>query len=606
MRKRGYVRLLRTLLGLSMLIALFTACSNANNNEATESTQQTPAVESGSSKTETPAAQEEVKEELITVTFRELAAGSKIDAITADQFEKTAIGKYMKDKFNIRLEQLASSANDNMGDFVRDIASGQMADIVSWNAAPGSNEASVYMKAAAENQLADLAPYIDRLAPLVKGAIDPERLDTSPEMTVYPFGLDQGVYALPRYYRLEPWVSGWGFFLRGDLAGQLGITMPYGWFQTPEEFYDFLVKIKQLDLKDANGNRAWPLGAIASWARSFTYAFDFGGSDSGGGTEIVDGKVVGLYETEWPWKRIEFVRKLIDEQLLDPEIFTQNQQIALEKVQAGKYGITSFFVPNDFSGWDVYDAFVNPGKPEWAYQLLGRMANHKGDLFVTNNKGIQNVYMLMFRKDAPVERIIKLFEWAQTDEGMRILNFGPDEAGYAEATEGGFKWKDDVYEQIRSGGEFAQSDEYKALQFTKQLFTIIYGTDAPETNRLFGGPAALEVNTYLNNPDNVAKNKQRDRDALLMFGNRMEIHDKTSLKYVGSQYPDIEKLDPILNNPIFDRAYLAKSDAEAKKILDDYVKSLMDNGYKDYLAYIQSVYDQDPDNYIGYISPDMQ
>lgn len=580
-------RVISIMLCLIMLAAVFTGCGSAENSQTGATTAAGSAA----------ATETQPEEELITVTFRELASGNAIDAFTAEEFESTPIGKYIKDKFKIRFEQLAASANDNMGDFVRDIASGQMADIVGWCATPGDQYYSVYTKAVNENQVAELGPVIDKVAPTLKKAIDPARLDLSPEMLTYPLGVDKGAYGLPRYYKLTPWVSGWGFHIRGDIPEQLGISLPHGWF-TPDEFYDLLVKMKGAGIKDVNGNSAWPLGAIASWAESFTYAFDFGNWHS----ELVDGKVTGAFETDWPWQQVLYIRKLIKEKLLDPEIYTQNQQIALEKVKAGKYGITSFFVPNDLTGWDVYDAFASPGKPEWAYRMLGRMKNHRGDEFVTNNKGIQAIYVLLVNKNAPVERLMKVFEWALSDEGMRICYFGPDEQGYAVKADNGYKWNDSIYAQIKSG-EFQKTSEYKAMSFMK-TFTMAFGEDSPETNRMNGGSIMINMNE----PSMTVKNEEREKQAALMFGNQIKMFDKYTFKWVGSSFTGYDKLEPVMSTykDVLKRCYLAKTDEEAKKILENYVKSLMDNGYKEYLSFIQAEYDKEPDKFVDYVSPDMQ
>jgi hypothetical protein len=50
------------------------------------------------------------------------------------------------------------------------------------------------------------------------------------------------------------------------------------------------------------------------------------------------------------------------------------------------------------------------------------------------------------------------------------------------------------------------------------------------------------------------------------------------------------------------QCYLVDSEAEARATLDNYRRTLDNAGYADFIAYLQSAYDSDPNSYARYIT----
>lgn len=100
-----------------------------------------------------------------------------------------------------------------------------------------------------------------------------------------------------------------------------------------EDFYDLLVKIKEGGYTDDNGNAVYPLGP-KYWGGSvdalkyIATGYDWGVSDDYNLDE--NGDVKHIAETDHVYDEINFVRKLLDEDLMNPEFFTMDSTRAEE------------------------------------------------------------------------------------------------------------------------------------------------------------------------------------------------------------------------------------------------------------------------------------
>lgn len=563
----------------------------------------------GLSPESTGGSSEGSEREVVTITYKDLCEGSSSEGFTAEEFENTPLGGYIVKRFGIRFEQIAASGNENREEMARDIASSQLADIIKWNNNPFyPTNYTIFFKAVQQGQIADITGAIEAVAPAVREAIAPERLPLYVRTVIHPEEFGGKVFQLPISYDIgEPSISGWGFYIRHDLAVKLQLELPHGWFRTPEDFYNLLVRVQGTNLRDSNGYRIWPGGGVTIWSlNAYINGYDFGGAEEIG---LENGKVTGLFQTEWPWKQVLFIRRLINERLLDPEVFTQSRQIYLEKLKTGKYGLVPFCSSDPRNGRDIQEALEAPaGKNEWEYIPLGRIANYKGDLFYTVNKGVQDIQTLIFSKSAPVDRIMEFAEWTLSEEGRRIVTYGPDELQRAVKTENGYKWSNGMYDIIKTG-EWYKTIEAR-IHNAAAVFTQVYGTDAPQTNVLFGGAGARNNSAYLNEPDNSNARTEQSDSAVEMLGASIRILDKLTFRMAGEEFEGMDKLTPVLSKhnsydyeDVMKRCFIAKTEKEAREILDSYIKELTDNGYKEWIAYIQSSYEESPELYADYISP---
>jgi putative aldouronate transport system substrate-binding protein len=123
-------------------------------------------------------------------------------------------------------------------------------------------------------------------------------------------------------------------YIQKKIADALGVD-PRS-IKTQDEFYDLLVKIKEGGFTDDNGNLVYPLGP-KYWGGSvdalkYVATSDFWGvKDRGEYFNIdADGSVKHEAETDYAYAKINFVRKLLAEGLMNPEFFTMDTTRAEE------------------------------------------------------------------------------------------------------------------------------------------------------------------------------------------------------------------------------------------------------------------------------------
>ena len=122
-----------------------------------------------------------------------------------------------------------------------------------------------------------------------------------------------------------------GMYIQKAIADDLGIDTTA--INTQEDFYDLLVKIKEGGYTDDNGNAVYPLGP-KYWGGSvdalkyIATGYDWGVSDDYNLDE--NGDVKHIAETDHVYDEINFVRKLLDEDLMNPEFFTMDSTRAEE------------------------------------------------------------------------------------------------------------------------------------------------------------------------------------------------------------------------------------------------------------------------------------
>src|SRR5699024_1814223 len=194
-----------------------------------------------------------------------------------------------------------------------------------------------------------------------------------------------GQYLLhSEYPATEEDVKDWlyGLYVHKDIADELGVD-PQS-ITTPDDLYDFLVKVKEGDF-NANGSHVFPMGAYDNgWPLDITSEMFVPVAGAGGWFFDEEDNAHYNFMTDEYVDWVLFMRKLMDEELLDPEVYSQTGQIANEKVAQGRYAV----VPNQFNGmW--HDA--KQGGLEDKYVPLGPIEDVDGDRYRTefNVQGAQ-------------------------------------------------------------------------------------------------------------------------------------------------------------------------------------------------------------------------
>lgn len=526
------------------------------------------------------------------LTFKNYAS----PAAANDTFPDSKIGKIIKDNFGITFTILASSSDSNSNEMMNDLASGNVPDIfVCWASPANLAQLNTAQKAARENVLADISPYLEKDAPSINEVIKSEKMPIFLKSILFDESFGGKQYFLPVNYSLnEPWYSGWGIYIRDDVAKKINVTTPTV-INSTEDLYNILVKIKNAGIKDTFGNDTYPLGLIQPWTQimsALARPFDFGGSSKLGINDA--GKAELFITTNYAKEQIKFIRKLLDEKLLDPESFTQKYEEGKKKIGWGKYAVTSSFTTGITPEYaDQIKSLVDTN-PAMEYKPLGNLKTHLGENTYVINRGMEASLLICISKKANVRAALKLMEYCVSRDGKAIVNMGIEGENWFWNSKGFAEMTKDTYNNVtKNTPGFIGGLGLNALG----LFSRITGNDNQDYN-IFGGNGTNAM--YQNDPfkDNKVKKIVDD-----IMPNRKVI-DKLNLSYIMQKYPKKDTIGPVISGieETFLMCYLAKDDAEANKILEGYIQTLNKNGLQEYLSFVEKTYNENKDKYATYVT----
>lgn len=598
-------RFISMLLAMLMTVGLLAACQRAENKDAQGTTATTAASSQEVTTTEAP-------EEEITLTSKDY--GDNKQGKSWSDWSQNEMAKRIYDELNIKMETLPGGA-DALQEFNKDAAANMLPDIGRWSINyndPG--KAKLFFDAVEQGLICDLKSVITESAPLIKEKIfDKVEKKEFPSHVLYALAnpaYKGGWYAMPTTMDVDDsntWRSGYGFYIRGDLPG--GVEKGPRSLGTAEDFLTLLRQIKAANPKDSGGQTAWPLGARSNWSmKPFFSNFDFGGNS---GVAIMDGKVTGFWQTDWPMKQVQFVRTMVKEKLLDPEVFFAQQQVLDEKTAKGKHIITTMYLAGPYDGltWDKHkwawgqETMQAPGdKPEWKYQPLGNMVNYTGEKIATVNitSSSTNICFIPASSKEKVKRILKLAEWVNASPERRLEIFnGQKGILWEDDGQGGYRYTSQYWDAEKKTITDAFKTKQEAIALTSDCPAYTFSSMIPY-------PYVDLVATL--NPDAAAFwNARNEMGQKMLSGGeaKWNVETRPELGFFQLGFPGINKLSPVLQQQtdMLNRAYLAKRDEEARKIIEDYMKLLNDNGYLEYIQYLQELYSKDPKGFAEYSSP---
>ncbi len=191
-------------------------------------------------------------------------------------------------------------------------------------------EAELILQAARDGQLHDLTKYIEEypnLAELIKEE------NMSPSLYNDIFSKQEGGQFMLHsgYPATEDDIYDWlyGLYVHEDIAAEVGID-PQD-VETTDDLYEFLKAVQDGGF-EANGQVVFPLGAYDNgWPLDITSEMFLPVAGAGGWMLDDDGKASYNFMTDEYMDWVLFMRKLMSEGLLDPEVYTQTGTIAREK-----------------------------------------------------------------------------------------------------------------------------------------------------------------------------------------------------------------------------------------------------------------------------------
>lgn len=581
MKKKTVKRLFAATLAGTMAVSMLAGCGGSDDKKKDDSAKQEEV--DNSNKPETWIADR-------TITVQ--AYVDDIGNSLPKDFNNTATMKKITELTGIKLDVRYTPGDSDAKVLASQLASGTIPDvIVSYLDNSTRPEFPLLFKAAKDGMFADVSEYMKNGKVYSKYYEDGYLPQDTHDNIVFRDDLD-GVYLWQmsideidrslEYVPEEEYVG--GMYIQQRIVDELGVDPRE--IKTQDQFYDLLVKIKEAGFKDNNGNDIYPLGP-KYWGGSvdalqyITKGYMWGVSDDYNLDE--DGKVKHVAETDYVYDQINFVRKLLNENLMNPEFFTMDSTRAEEVSKNLNSGIIA----------DVhnYEEIIY-GSEDWV--PLGPLNDIQGDnKEVVHGKSKRGCMAISAEAENPDE-IFAFFDWLSTPEGQIIAQYGVEGVSY-DMVDGKPVLKEEVLKKLNDGD-------------TDYLIN--------EVGAGFGGTGNYFFEFVLTNKNNIdyfGESRPGAAAGGSTFARSVEIAkeypvekklvpglDATAFLSV-DELSDVKMQMDLLNwDETFVQACFAKTDDEVKSIVESFRAQLKAAGIERFEDYVKKIYDENPESVTFY------
>lgn len=582
MKKKTVKRLFAATLAGTMAVSMLAGCGSSEEKKTDDSAKQEEEADN-SDRPDTWIADR-------TITVQ--AYVDDIGNSLPKDFNNTVTMKKITELTGIKLDVRYTPGDSDAKVLASQLASGTIPDvIISYLDNSTRPEFPLLFKAAKDGMFADVSEYMKNGKVYSKYYEDGYLPQDTHDNIVFRDDLD-GVYLWQmnideidrslEYVPEEEYVG--GMYIQKRIVDELGINPKE--IKTQDQFYDLLVQMKEAGFKDNNGNDIYPLGP-KYWGGSvdalqyITTGYRWGVSDDYNLDE--DGKVKHVAETEHVYDQINFVRKLLNEGLMNPEFFTMDSTRAEEVSKNMNSGIIA----------DVhnYEETIY-GNEDWV--PLGPLNDIQGDnKEVVHGKSKRGCMAISAEAENPDE-IFAFFDWLSTPEGQIIAQYGAEGVSY-DMVDGKPVLKEDVLQKLNDGD-------------TDYLINEIGAGFGGTGNYFFEF-----VLTNKNNIDNFGESRPGASAGGSTFARSVEIAkeypvekklvpglDATAFLSV-DELSDVKMQMDLLNwDETFVQACFAKTDDEVKSIVESFRAQLKAAGIERFEDYVKKVYDENPESITFY------
>ena len=351
--------------------------------------------------------------------------------------------------------------------------------------------------------------------------------------------------------------------------------------RTQEQFHQLLKDIKAANLTDDNGQAVYPLGP-KYWGGSpdsldyIVRGYDWGVSD--GYNIDTDGTIKHEVETDYVYKKIDFVRELLDEGLMNPEFFTMDSSRAAEVSETGNSGIIA----------DVHnyrDIVYERGK--WV--PLGPLDDYTGDnARAVRGKTGYGAWAVSAEAENP-EEIFAFFDFLSTREGKLLGNYGIEGEHY-DLVDGNPVLKEEVLARLNDGDTDWLVNEVGAsfggsgavlweFSMTDVDWLEEFGESRPGAGSGTGFEGAIEIAT-----------KYPYKKKLVPGLKATSYLSADSLEEVRAQMSLLDYREVLV------QAMYATSDAEVKNIVESFQAQLKQAGLDEFKSHLAEIYAEDSES----------
>jgi putative aldouronate transport system substrate-binding protein len=324
--------------------------------------------------------------------------------------EPDEIAKIVSDKFKVKFTPVNVGWGDAEEKYNTWAASGQLPDIIGAVAQPGTARYFQWINDGVVRPLPDVTAY-----PEISKLMD------EPEVTAFAQGGKN--YFLPRatYADSAWWSMDRGLIVRKDWMEKLGISDP----KTEDDYINMVVAFAKND-PDGNGqDDTAGFTPVAPWILTSQGWTGFGYTD-GRWMKDTDGKYRQAISGEKTFTMMEFFKKMYRAGGLDPDFATLESNQALEKFAAGKTGMLGRQAsPKHLKA--VMDSWVKVQPDKDFISSIALLHGPTVDGSYTRFSEMaywSESYIEAKVDDAKLDRILQLYNWLYSKEGMYMMQYG--------------------------------------------------------------------------------------------------------------------------------------------------------------------------------------
>ena len=517
------------------------------------------------------------EKEPLTVTYLSCWSGSS--ANFPEDVTGNASAQLIRDKFGIELTMSDNGGNQTEAGYLNMMfAADNVPDAVNapyWGAEPGG-EGAILINGAIEGMVKDISPYLDQF-PNIKALYETEGVLSASVMKnlihneKYPEG---AIYFIPNDVdaNADEYRSVYGdtLYARADVLEAVGVKAEE--VRTIEDLVNLLETIRDSGLTDWNGAAIIPLGTgHDGWRNANIYNW-LRGNNISNWRRLEDGTVTYYLFTDYVENRINLMRRLLSEGLMDVECLTQTDEVAQAKVLQGSYGVISVDA-NAVTNVFYYDNGIVNSHPEARWVPLG-LTNLDGNNCVdVYQKGYSGGGVTFFRADIEENKLLallSLMDWMCSDEGAAFNSYGVEGVTFE---------YDEQHRPVLLSDVQAKIDEDSKVRYN-------YGIKQFNAFNIY----SKDNTRWPRSREEMTAKEAAYQDMCDFFRPRVEVSGM-SVEELLSGWEGYDELNDNLATldvgTMIQRAYYFETDEEVAKMIDDLRAKAVGFGIEDAMKYIQ-------------------
>lgn len=364
-------------------------------------------------------------------------------------------------------------------------------------------------------------------------------------------------------------------YIQKAIADDLHINVKE--INSSEKLYKLLQDIKAKEYKDANGQPVTPLGP-KYWGGSVD-SLEFVLNDlhwgvSGDYNLTDDGKVLHEAQTDWVFKKINWIRNALKEGLMHKEFFTMDETRVHELCENKSVAIIS----------DIhnYKELIYASE-DWI--PLGPLTDYKGESKrPTSGKGGYGFFAIPKTTKNP-EEIVKLLDYLSSYEGQMLALYGVEGVSY-DMVDGKPILKEEVLKALKERDKAALRNKYGASFNGDGVYGLEFLLTDTQNEKYFGEatPGAASSDTF-ERPVRLAT--EYAREYRLVPGLRANAFL--------IEFEDINNAMNLLDyKEMIVQASFADSDEQVKQIVEKFRDQLKDAGIEKFCEHVENMHKDNP------------